>query len=254
MKRIPILFFLLTLVLAACTPPPLVPPETPQPSSTPSPEPGPPQEPTPTLPMSEVPEVILRQAYADLAARLGIPWADISLLSGEQVDFPDGCLGVHTPGVLCTDVITPGYRIQLQAGSSVYTYVTNLEGSAVILAGSAGPSGEATPQAEPPVLSWSRDGGIAGFCDKLEISAAGSVTVTSCKQPERRFRLTAEQQTQLDTWLEKYGSVDYAFDNRPNVADGMSTTLHLAGRGSLQPTEEELNELLKFASAISLQP
>ena len=252
MKRILILLFL--LALAGCTPISLVPPETPQPSPTPSPEPGPPQEPTPTLPMSEVPDSILQQAYADLAARLGVKWTEITLVSGEQVNFPDGCLGVHTPGVLCTDVITPGYRIQLQVGSSIYTYVTDLAGSAVILAGSAGPSGEATPQAEPPVLSWSRDGGIAGFCDKLEISAPGSVTVTSCKQPERRFRLTAEQQAQLDNWLEKYGTVDYAFDNGPNVADGMSTTLHLAGRGSAQPGEEELNELLMFASALSLQP
>ena len=71
---------------------------------------------------------------------MNVKWTDITLISAEPVDFPNSCLGIETPGLACMDVITPGYRIQLQAGRSVYTYVTNLEGKKVILAEGAGPS------------------------------------------------------------------------------------------------------------------
>ena len=98
-----------------------------------------------------MPDEIVKLAYAELSTRLGVKWAEIALISGEQVDFPNSCLGINTPGMACLDVITPGYRMQLQAGDAVYTYHTDLAGSRVNLAGSAGPSGEATPQAELPV-------------------------------------------------------------------------------------------------------
>ena len=253
MKKIWILLVLL-LISAACTPAPLVPPETPVPTATMTPEPGPPDEITPTLPASEVPEEILRLAYDDLAIRLNVKWAEISLVSGEQVDFPDGCLGVHTPGVGCTDVITPGYRIQLQAGGSVYTYVTDLKGSAVILAEAAGPAVKTTPMYDRVVLDWSRNGGIAGFCDQIQIFASGLVKVTSCKADLRSFQLTAEQKALLDGWLAKYGAVEYLDDNPDALADRMTVKLILDGKGKVKPGEADLAGLLAFASEISLKP
>lgn len=256
MKRIPILLFLLALILAACMPPLLVPP------GTPSPEPGPPREvtpvptepsDTPTLPMSEVPDEILKLAYAELSTRLGVKWTDITLVSGEQVDFPDSCLGINTPGMACLDVITPGYRIQLQSGSAVYTYHTDLAGSRVILAGSAGPSTQTTPMYDREVLSWSREGGIAGFCDEIVIYGSGWVKVTSCKAVPHSFQLTAEQKTLLDGWLAKFGTVDYVEDNPQALADRMTVKLNLAGAGTLKPNEDEIKQLLEFASKISLE-
>ncbi len=56
------------------------------------------------------------------------------MVSVEAVDWPDGCLGVQTPGVMCTMVITPGYRVILEADGKQYEYHTNASGDVVRLA------------------------------------------------------------------------------------------------------------------------
>lgn len=257
MKKLLFVLVVLSLAVAACTPGLLEP----QPSAEPtrpeaSPTPVPPAEPqvTPTLPVSEVPEAILKLAYDDLAAGLNVTWGEIRLVSAEPVDFPNSCLGIETPGMGCLDVITPGYRIQLQAGSSIYTYVSNLKGEKVYLAQAAGPSVKTTPVHDRVVLTWSRNGGIAGFCDELRIHASGLVVVTSCKAALRSFQLAPQEQKLLAGWLEKYAALEYEERDEDAVADGMSVKLTLAGTGTLKMGEDEQKQLLEFVSEISQQP
>ncbi len=73
------------------------------------------------------------QARADLAQRLSIDPDTIQLISVEHVYWPDGCMGIQTPGVACAMVITPGYKVVLEAGGQQYEYHTNESGSAVRL-------------------------------------------------------------------------------------------------------------------------
>ncbi len=75
------------------------------------------------------------KARADLVGRLQIDPDTIKLVSVEAVEWPDGCLGIQTPGVMCTMVITPGYRVVLEAGGKQYEYHTNVSGDVVRLAG-----------------------------------------------------------------------------------------------------------------------
>ena len=75
------------------------------------------------------------KARADLVKRLQIDPDTIQLVSVEAVEWPDGCLGVQTPGVMCTMVITPGYRVILEAGGKQYEYHTDASGDVVRLAG-----------------------------------------------------------------------------------------------------------------------
>jgi hypothetical protein len=70
----------------------------------------------------------------DLAERLNIDPSVITVVSVEAVDWPDGCLGVQTPGVMCTMVITPGYLVILEANGKQYEYHTNASGDVVRLA------------------------------------------------------------------------------------------------------------------------
>ncbi len=70
----------------------------------------------------------------DLATRLNVDPGAITVVSVEQVDWPDGCLGVHAPGIMCTMVITPGYRVVLEANGKQYEYHTNKLGDVVRLA------------------------------------------------------------------------------------------------------------------------
>ncbi len=140
---------LLGLLLVACGAP-----ATPPPVPTPTPSLLPTLSPSvlPTLPPSPVgpsgglvtkPQadawknapVPALKARADLAQRLSIDPDTIQLISVEHVDWPDGCMGIETPGVACIMVITPGYKVVLEAGGQQYEYHTNESGSAVRLVG-----------------------------------------------------------------------------------------------------------------------
>lgn len=69
-----------------------------------------------------------------LAKQLQIEPAAVQVISVEEVQWPDGCLGVRTLGVFCIQVIVPGYRVVLEANGRRYTYHTDLEGRQVVRA------------------------------------------------------------------------------------------------------------------------
>jgi hypothetical protein len=59
----------------------------------------------------------------DLATRLGRPVSEISVHSFEPVTWPDGCLGVHRDGYVCTQALVPGFLAKLtDASGKLYTY------------------------------------------------------------------------------------------------------------------------------------
>jgi uncharacterized secreted protein with C-terminal beta-propeller domain len=72
-------------------------------------------------------EPLVELAIDDLAQRLGVRPANIDFDSVENVDWPDGCLGVPDASLMCIQVIVPGYRIQLSHGNQVHVYHTDRE-------------------------------------------------------------------------------------------------------------------------------
>jgi hypothetical protein len=149
------------LLLAACgapVTPPSAATSTPKVSASPTSVPTSPPSVLPTIPPSVLPTmppsplpggglvtrpeaeqwqnapVAALNARADLAQRMQIDPDTIKLVSVEQVDWPDGCLGIQTPGVMCIMVITPGYRVILEADGKQYEYHTNETGDVVRLA------------------------------------------------------------------------------------------------------------------------
>jgi hypothetical protein len=64
-------------------------------------------------------------AVAELAARLDVKEDAITVVSADRVDWPDACLGVSQPDVACAEVITPGFRIFLEASGQKYEYHTD---------------------------------------------------------------------------------------------------------------------------------
>lgn len=73
------------------------------------------------------------RARADLAQRLNVDPSGIVVVSSEPVDWPDACLGIQSPDVMCAQVITPGYKIILEVDGKQYEYHTNDSGSTVRL-------------------------------------------------------------------------------------------------------------------------
>lgn len=76
---------------------------------------------------SEYPGAVLA-AIKDLALRLSINESEISVVSYEEVTWPDSCLGLGKPNEVCLQVITPGYLIKLAALGSEYEYHTDQSG------------------------------------------------------------------------------------------------------------------------------
>lgn len=93
-------------------------------------EPVPLQEPAAMTPPAGAEEAV-RLAQEDLAGRLGMASADVQLVSVEAVEWSDTSLGCPQPGMMYAQVITPGYRVVLEAGGQTYTYHTD-EGRFVV--------------------------------------------------------------------------------------------------------------------------
>ncbi len=92
--------------------------EEPMPSTT-----LPSQEPAPAATGALRPTVV-ELAVADLAGQLGIAAEAITVRSMEAVEWSDTSLGCPKPGMLYAQVITPGYRIVLEANGQSYEYHT----------------------------------------------------------------------------------------------------------------------------------
>jgi hypothetical protein len=69
-----------------------------------------------------------------LAQQQRVDPKSVAIVSAEQVDWPDGCLGVSIEGLMCIQVITPGYRVILEVEGRRYEYHTDESGNNVMLA------------------------------------------------------------------------------------------------------------------------
>ena len=65
---------------------------------------------------------VTEAALLDLAAHLGIPREEVTVVSVEEVTWPDGSLGCPEPGHVYTQVLTDGTLVVLRAGGSTFRY------------------------------------------------------------------------------------------------------------------------------------
>ncbi len=72
--------------------------------------------------VGEVPPAIMAAATVDLATKTGLDPSTFVTVRSEQVIWADGSLGCPEPGHMYTQVLTPGYWIQIQAGGKTYDY------------------------------------------------------------------------------------------------------------------------------------
>jgi hypothetical protein len=110
------------------------------------------------------------------------------------------------------------------------------------------------PSNSTVVLTWTRDGGIAGFCDEMKISAAGEITTFSCRPPGAgpARTLTGEDLARFNRWRTSFGAVSIESKDPPG-ADAMTVKLTLQGTGGGQPTETDRQEMLDWAQRVYTQ-
>lgn len=74
----------------------------------------------------------LEVAIRYLSVLENIPSEEINAITFEPVEWPDSCLGVVEDGIVCAPVITPGYKILLDANGSNFEFHTDFYGSRLI--------------------------------------------------------------------------------------------------------------------------
>jgi len=111
-------------------------------------------EPTEPTPPPEAKQVV-RLAVEDLAKRLELSPEQIRLVSVEAMDWPDTSLGCPEPGMMYAQVITPGYRIALEAEGETYEYHTDTRDQ-IVLCQPEGRGAESEAPATPSATTGSQ--------------------------------------------------------------------------------------------------
>jgi hypothetical protein len=72
------------------------------------------------------------QAVLDQASQqLGVNVQDIEITTLEQVDWPDACLGLPQGDEACAQVVTPGFRVELQVNNQTFEFRTDESGTII---------------------------------------------------------------------------------------------------------------------------
>ena len=72
------------------------------------------------------------EATKEFAAQdFNVPVGSVIVMSAFEKEWSNGCLGLEQPGEMCTEAITPGYEITIQANSKTRIYRTNSDGSLI---------------------------------------------------------------------------------------------------------------------------
>ncbi len=180
---------------------------------------------------------------AQLAFNLGLDLDEISVLSSSDVEFTDGCLEVALPDELCTQVITPGKIIVLEANGFEFEYHISEDGSRV--------------QPATLALVWTREGGIVGFCDRMIIFLSGEVYSSNCRSEQlegvmKVFAdlLSATEQQKFFDWVQEFELSNLDASDPTGVADRMVVTLEFYGNGQNQPSDADAQVLFEFAQEL----
>ncbi len=97
-----------------------------------NPTPQPVLQPTPRITNDQT-SAVIAAAKSALAEQLHLSVDAIQSMDIQQVQWPDGCLGVQEPGIMCAMHVVDGYRITLSANDQTYEVRSNLDGSQTVV-------------------------------------------------------------------------------------------------------------------------
>ncbi|OJX40870.1 MAG: hypothetical protein BGO78_12410 [Chloroflexi bacterium 44-23] len=166
-----------------------------------------------------------------LARQLNISPTEILVQSIEPVQWPDSCLGIGGSGS-CLTVITPGFRIILEARGQRFEYHSNSDGS--LLYGGISPAempsnNSSDPLSEYLTLSMQRSYFTSTMVEQLLISSDYSTVISNNEGLQKSdIQLTPSEIEQLANW--KANFADSTFTIREDNAQWQAT-VHLYGQG-----------------------
>lgn len=232
---VPIVLVLM-LILAACAPA-----ATPQPAPQPAPttEPAAPQPTAPVTPAGDPTKApAVENNRVLLARQLHIDPATIRVISAEQVEWPDACLGAGLANELCAAVVTPGYKITFEVDGQTYLIHTDRDGYRTRVVSAP------EPITGKPIMNWS--GTVDnGHCYEAVIGADG-VGFGLCYGPAKiggKFAAEARSAV-LAELARKYASFE---------ADNEFGHLIFTGSGTAVATDDEQRQLTHWAQQVTME-
>lgn len=120
----------------------------------------------------------------------------------------------------------------------------------------------ATPDGERVILEWTREGGIAGFCDGMTVMANHRASLGTCTDTSAEVKsqfLPADWLGQIEVWRDRVASFERTWEDPPNQSDRMTVVVRFEGRGASEASAAEQQELASFAAELfaalqSIQP
>ncbi|MGL5080116.1 MAG: hypothetical protein ACRC8A_01380 [Microcoleaceae cyanobacterium] len=82
---------------------------------------------------SQLPAPVAEAVLEDVVRRSGLAATDLNIVEAKPQMWPNGCLGLAEPDVLCTMAIVPGWQVTVIGGNKRWIYRTNQRGSVVKL-------------------------------------------------------------------------------------------------------------------------
>jgi len=115
----------------------------------------------------------------------------------------------------------------------------------------APPSATVPPNPDAPLFAIQQAGGIAGFCDRVELTAAGVLHYTAtCKSVDAQVQAPAGLLAQLQALAARLAPVSRSTEDNPGGPDNMKTTIVLNGTGAAQATEADVETLRQIGQAL----
>ncbi|MDR3577978.1 MAG: hypothetical protein P4L50_29285 [Anaerolineaceae bacterium] len=172
----------------------------------------------------------VQSSIQNLSQKLHLNADQIKVNSVEAVQWPNGCLGVQPPGVMCNQLVSPGYRIILEAIGNPYEYHTNQAGSYVVLVATP------TNNAGVPLLTWQSN---ETPCQTAQISVDGLAFGPCSGQLAAVSFVNPNRSNELKYFLQTYQSF--------TLAQTPAGSVTFSGQGQQAATAEVQRSMAEWA-------
>lgn len=139
--------------------------------------------------------------------------------------------------------------VVLLAGCGLGGFGSGTEG-----AGSEPESAEGTGSTNGVAYNWRREGGIAGFCDELAVSRAGTAEVVNCisETVVGDVTLTDDEAAQVAALVIRLDAFEEE-QRDPATADAMVVTISFNGDGAAEPTDADIQAINDLSGGLILR-
>jgi hypothetical protein len=210
---------------------------------------------------AKLPQHIADTVLSQASQQLGLPISRLRIVSAERKQWSDACLGIRKPGVLCAQVVVPGWLVIVSDGRKNWVYrigesVTvsyDKDASEIPDRGNLNSIPIPTSQLPPPlesgiVFRQITSGGIANISYQTVLLDDGrliSTRLNDANDSDRRvFRISPQQVEKFQELLEEHEK-DFQNINYPPIAgaaDFMGYTM-TSSNGTVEFNDTSRNNL-----------